>query len=139
MARPRYRLLETIRQYARERLQRRRRGELVRDRHLAYYLLLGEEAEPHLRGRDQVYWLDRMEAELDNLRIVLEWSLAGDMEDGLRLAAALMWFWHIRGYAPEGAEWLERLLEADARHRSERTAELCPAHGTRQGHTGRQA
>jgi predicted ATPase/class 3 adenylate cyclase/predicted negative regulator of RcsB-dependent stress response len=109
----RYRQLETIRAYSRERLFESGRSRFVRDRHLAYYLLLAEEAEPYLRTGDQVHWLDLLETELDNLRYAMEWSLSGKALAGLRLASALRWFWHIRGYASEGVEWIERLLESD--------------------------
>lgn len=106
----RYRMLETIRQYARDKLHDSGKGASIRDQHLAYFLLLAEEAEPYLRAGDQVIWLDRLDAELDNLRLALEWSLAGRVDEGLRLAAALLWFWHIRGHGSEGLDWLENLL-----------------------------
>src|SRR5207237_867951 len=70
----RYRFLETIRQYALDRLLESREAAAARQKHLAYFLGLAEQAEPHLRGRDQVRWLDRLEAEHDNLRAALEWS-----------------------------------------------------------------
>ena len=108
----RYRMLETIRQYARDKLHDLGAGLHVRDRHLAYFLLLSEEAEPYLRSAEQAAWLDRLDTELDNLRLALEWSLARRVEEGLRLAAALFWFWHIRGHAREGGEWLVQLLAA---------------------------
>jgi hypothetical protein len=60
----------------------------------------------------QVEWLDRLEGELDNLRLALEWSSFTRRQDGLKLASALFWFWHIRGHGAEGIDWLERLLEA---------------------------
>jgi predicted ATPase/class 3 adenylate cyclase len=108
----RYRMLETIRQYARDKLHDSGSGAQVRDQHLVYYLLLAEEAEPYLRSSTQIAWLDRLDAELDNLRLALEWSLAGRVDGGLRLAAALLWFWHIRGHGNEGSTWLEQLLAA---------------------------
>lgn len=116
----RYRMLETIRQYARDKLHEAGLGLSVRDQHLAYYMLLAEEAEPYLRGGDQVAWLDRLDSELDNLRLALEWSLPRRVEAGLRLAGALLWFWHIRGHGSEGSEWLRQLLEA-ALNQSEAT------------------
>jgi predicted ATPase/class 3 adenylate cyclase len=109
----RYRQLETIRAYARERLFESGRSRFVRDRHLAFFLLLAEESQPYIRGKDQARWLDLLETELDNLRYAMEWSLSGRAQTGLRLASALRWFWHIRGYAMEGVEWIERLLTAD--------------------------
>ena len=121
----RYRMLETIRQYARERLLETGGGERMHDRHLAYFLQLAEQAEPHLRAWGMVEWLERLETELDNLRLALEWSLANDVESGLRLGAALEMFWHIRGYSLEGNSWLEELLAAEeALH----PAQPCPPH-----------
>ncbi len=110
LAEPRYRMLETIRQYARDKLHDSTGGLAVRDRHLAYFLLLAEESEPYLRRGSQVAWLDRLDEELDNFRLALEWSLHGRVDEGLRLAAALLWFWHIRGYGLEGIDWLKHLL-----------------------------
>ncbi len=106
----RYRVLETIRQYARERLHDLGDGGIVRDRHLDFFTHLAEAAEPHLRSTDQVVWLDRLEADLDNLRLALEWSLAAGSDHGLRLAAALFWFWQIRGHRKEGVDWMTQLL-----------------------------
>ncbi|MBL8096689.1 MAG: adenylate/guanylate cyclase domain-containing protein [Anaerolineales bacterium] len=110
----RYRLLETIRQYARDRLHDAGSGAAVRDRHLTFFVTLAEAAEPHLRGAQQVAWLDRLDAELDNARLALEWALATQVGPGLRLAAALFWFWHIRGHRNEGVDWLGQLLDAQA-------------------------
>jgi predicted ATPase/class 3 adenylate cyclase len=109
----RYRLLETIRQYAREKLLDVGGGEVVRGRHLDYFFTQAKKAEPNLRGRDQVAWLDRLEDDLDNQRLALEWALTTRVEVGLRLGTALLWFWHIRGHGNEGIDWLERLLEAE--------------------------
>src|SRR5215216_666932 len=114
-AEARYRLLETIRQYARERLVEAGGGEKVRDRHLAYYLKFAERTEPELRGPHQIAWLDRLEKEVDNLRAALEWALDVNVEAGLRMASALLWFWHIRSGKSEGIDWLERALSAAVR------------------------
>jgi tetratricopeptide (TPR) repeat protein len=113
----RYRMLETIRQYARDRLLEAGGGEAVRDRHLHYYLALAEDFDRRVRGPEQVQCLDAMESELDNLRLALEWSLVGHVSEGLRLAGALKWFWHIPNKHNEGRQWLERLLtiESEAR------------------------
>jgi non-specific serine/threonine protein kinase len=113
----RYRMLETIRQYARERLLAVGGEPLVRVRHLDYFLELALRAEPNLRARDQAAWMDRLDEELDNIRSALEWSLATRIEDGLQLAAALLWFWHIRGHGIEGIDWLNKLMETEARER----------------------
>jgi predicted ATPase/class 3 adenylate cyclase/Tfp pilus assembly protein PilF len=115
----RYRMLETIRQYAREKLWAVREGEMMRQRHLAYFVDLSERAEPNLRSFDMVMWLDRLEAELDNIRAALEWALESDVEAQLRLASALLWFWHIRGHINEGVDWLERGLSIEAIERGD--------------------
>ncbi len=106
----RYRMLETIRQYARDKLLEEKEGEQVRQQHLDYFLKLAERAEPELRGPDQKAWLNRLELEHDSLRAALEWSMNSDAEAGLRLAGALWRFWEIRGYLGEGREWLSQIL-----------------------------
>ena len=115
----RYRMLETIRQYAREKLWAAAEGELMRHRHLAYFVDLAERAEPSLRAFDMVTWLDRLEAELDNIRVALEWAQESDVEAQLRLASAVMWFWHIRGHRYEGIDWLERGLSIESMERGD--------------------
>jgi DNA-binding CsgD family transcriptional regulator/tetratricopeptide (TPR) repeat protein len=111
----RYRMLETIREYAREKLLASGEVGRIRARHLAYYLQLAEEAEVRLRGADQVNWFGRLELEQDNCRAALDWSLESEaIEEGSRLAGALGLFWNQRGYLSEGSEWLERFL-AEAR------------------------
>ena len=107
----RFRMLETVREYAGERLEAGGEAEGMRRRHAEYFLALAEECEPELRGARQVEWLDRLEADHDNLRTALSWSLdGGDRELGLRLAASLWFFWHTRGHWSEGRRWLERAL-----------------------------
>jgi len=105
----RYRLLETIRQYAREKLAESGEEEKLRERHRDWFSALAERAEPELRGgRDPISWLNRLEAEHDNLRTALEWSLKAEQtEAGARLAVALWPFWQTRGYYQEGRDWLE--------------------------------
>ena len=112
----RYRLLETVHQYGRDRMLEAGNGEVWRDQHLVHFLTLAEDAEPHLTGRDQAEWLDRLEREHDNLRVALEWTgqRAGSAEAGLRLAGAFWRFWDVRGYLGEGRGWLAGLLSADA-------------------------
>ena len=123
----RYRQLETIRQYGRERLLEAGGGEKIRHQHLQYFLQLSEQAEPELRGPDQVAWLDRLEKEMDNIRAALEWALDVDVESGLRMASALFWFWHIRTGKTEGIEWLERGLEMEAQERNGASLSLAQA------------
>ena len=111
----RYRLLETISQYGRDKLQDSGEADQMRRRHQDWYLALAERAEPELRGPAQAEWLERLESEHDNFRRALEWCMSsGDKESGLRLACALWWFWYVRGYHREGREWLEKTLDADA-------------------------
>jgi non-specific serine/threonine protein kinase len=108
---PRYRFLEPIRQYARDKLNEARESNLIQDRHLNYYLRLAEEAEPHLFGVGQQDWKNRLELDHDNLRVALAWSLeSNQIEAGLKLAGALAWFWHSKGHLSEGNLWLEKLL-----------------------------
>ena len=109
----RYRMLDTIRQYARDRLVESGEQERIRDRHLDFFCRWMEEAETHLRGPDQVVWFNRLEMEFDNLRAALEWSLEdgdGRAQVGLRLAAAEYWFWFLRDHRSEGRVWLDRVL-----------------------------
>jgi len=116
----RYRLLETVRQYAAERLAQRAGSELddTRAAHRDHYLALVETAAAHLRGPDEAVWLDRLDAEFDNIRAALAFSIADpeSAEPGLRLAAGLRWFCNMRGHAGEVLEALSVLLERpDAR------------------------
>ena len=116
----RYRLLETVRHYAAERLARRAGSELDQTRaaHRDYYLALVETAGLHLRGPDEAVWLDRLEVEFDNIRAALAFSLADpdSAEPGLRLAAGLHWFCNMRGHGGEVLGALDALLERpDAR------------------------
>jgi len=107
----RYRLLETVRQYVRERLLESGGGDALRDRHRGYFLELAEAAEPKLMGAEQAEWLHRLDEEHDNLRSALDWSLvAAGSEGGLRLCGALQRFWSMRGYLSEGREWCVRVL-----------------------------
>jgi predicted ATPase/DNA-binding SARP family transcriptional activator len=112
----RYRLLETVRQYSREKLREMGEAEVVEQQHAHFCLTWAEAAAPELRGGQQVARLDRLEQEHDNLRAALVWSMtpAGSAEVGLRLAGALWWFWWVRGYWSEGRVWLERALAGGA-------------------------
>ena len=108
----RYRMLETIRQYARDKLAETGKGESIRDRHLAYFVKLAKQAEPELYRSDQALWLKRLDAELDNFRAALEWALTKDIEAGLRILSAPWRFWRNK-YISEAATWLDQFL-ADA-------------------------
>ncbi len=106
----RYRLLETIRQYARDKLLESGESIQVRDHHLNYCLHLAAEAEPELEGLDMLRWLDRLETEHDNFRAALEWALERNPTAAVQLAASLTAFWQIRGYMTEGRRWLRDAL-----------------------------
>ncbi len=108
----RYHRLETIRQYAREKLFDTEEVVSLRDQHLAYFAGLAERAEMELQGRAQRKWLARLEAEHDNLRAALEWSLKAQPETGLRIAAALREFWDTHGHLTDARKWLETMLDA---------------------------
>jgi predicted ATPase/DNA-binding SARP family transcriptional activator len=119
----RYGMLETLREYAREKLEESGHVKETLDRHLEYFLALAEEAEPRLTGSEQAMWLQRLETEHDNLRAVLMWCLkvedadkevrlsASFAEIGMRLTGALWRFWYVRGHYREGREWTRRALE----------------------------
>jgi predicted ATPase/DNA-binding NarL/FixJ family response regulator len=113
----RYALLETIRQYAHEKLIASGEWSAIRDRHLHCFLQLAEETVPKLRGPYQQLWLDWLEGEYDNIRAALSWALERErLEAGLRIANAMYQFWTVRDYVQEGLAWVERLLaQADER------------------------
>jgi len=110
-AESRYRRLETIRQYAREKFLEAGGSEITRDRHLAYYVKLVEQAEPELYRSNQLRWLNRLDDELYNLRMALEWALATNIEAGLRIAALPWRFWDGQGHWQEVAKWLTVFLD----------------------------
>jgi predicted ATPase/Tfp pilus assembly protein PilF len=117
---PRAGLLETVREFALERLAEAGELDSARRRHAEYYAALAEQAHPQLYGPAQLAALDQLEAEHDNLRAALTWSLepqGADATDatrvgiGLRLVEALVAFWHRHGHAAEGRRWLQRAIE----------------------------
>ena len=108
----RYRMLEPIRQYAREKLEEGGEAEDVRRQHASFFLALAEDAEPRLWGAEDMEWLERLEADHDNLRAALSWALErGEVELGLELAGALWTFWEAHGHFSDGRRWLEEALE----------------------------
>ena len=109
----RYRLLESVRQHAGERLASAGVEASARDGHLSHFLDLAEQAVKAFRGPDLGTWLDRLDTEHDNLRAALSWARArAHGDEGLRLAAALAPFWEFRGHIAEGRRWLEEMLAA---------------------------
>jgi predicted ATPase/DNA-binding SARP family transcriptional activator/DNA-binding CsgD family transcriptional regulator len=112
-----YRMLEPIKQYAREKLEASREAEETLSRHAEFFLAQAEEAEPGVEGPQQAAWLDQLEMEHDNHRAALSWSLEqGENTNlGLRMGAALGEFWYLRGYLGEGRRWLEEALVKSSR------------------------
>jgi predicted ATPase/DNA-binding CsgD family transcriptional regulator len=107
----RYRMLEPIRQYAREKLEEGGEAEEVRRRYATFFLAFAEEAEPRLRGPEDAEWLERLEEEHDNMRAALSWALeTGEVELALRLAGVLGIFWQAHGHWSDGRKWLEAAL-----------------------------
>src|SRR5579871_184846 len=111
----RYRMLETIQDYGLQRLQESGQEKLWRTRHLQFFLMLAEEAEPKLTGAEQGEWLQRLQEEHDNLRAGLQWCQQDkqSQEAGLRLAVSLRWFWQVRGFVSEGRTHLNTILSQE--------------------------
>ena len=111
----RFTMLETIREFAAERLVESGEEDDLRDRHALWVVRIAEEAGEALeRGREDVVWLARLESEHDNVRAALEWSLGGgEPELGGRTAASLSRFWEPHGHYREGRGWADALLERD--------------------------
>jgi predicted ATPase/DNA-binding SARP family transcriptional activator len=111
---PRYRLLETIRQYAFEKLEEAHEAGPAQSQHAQFYLKVAEEAEPGLMTGQRGRWMERLAAEYGNLRAALEWAeAAAEGEVLLRLAGALAWFWVHGSTLSEGRGWLTRALARD--------------------------
>ncbi len=117
---PRLLMLDTVREFALDLLAADGEEGDLRRRHAAYFLALGEEAAPRLRGPEQRAWREHLEGEHDNLRAALRWTReGGDVETGLRLTGALWYFWVTSGHLSEGRQWLEELLaRAEPRERA---------------------
>jgi len=122
---PRFVMLETIREFARERLQISGDAETVSKVHAAYFLALAEQGESNLRGPQEAMWLERLDVEYDNMRAALSWTQeSGETELGLRLARALWRFWYARGHYHEGRRWLEETLSREGRASAARAKAL---------------
>jgi non-specific serine/threonine protein kinase len=109
---PRFVMLETVHEYAREKLEQSGEAGTIKRAHAEYFLALAEEAEPHLvEASEQTKRLKRLEVEHDNVRAALSWALGGaDPTLGLRLAGSLSVFWYEHGHVVEGLRWLEEAL-----------------------------
>jgi predicted ATPase/class 3 adenylate cyclase len=110
----RYRLLETIRLYARHKLSEAGETNETERRHALHYLALAETSFSEIPGKDEVGWLQRLEEETYNLRQALTWCLdTGETQHGLLAAGSLYRFWYRNYHAHEGQQWLQQLLDAD--------------------------
>ena len=108
----RYRMLETIRQYAGDRLDEAGDTETIRQRHLSYFVNLTTQAGPELYRPKQGFWLNKLNEEIDNLRSALEWALETNTEAGLQIVAGPMYrFWVFRSTWQELENWLAQLLQ----------------------------
>jgi len=108
---PRFLMLQTIRDFAAERLEESGEGQLIRDRHLKTFIALAEEAQPHLFGPRRKEWLDRLEEDHDNFRAALEWAIAtGNAQQAMRLSGSFWRFWQMRGHIHEGRARLRSIL-----------------------------
>ncbi len=108
---PRFRLLDTIRMFAADRLAAGIEEAAVRRRHALAYLALAEAAAPNLPGRTQLAWLDRLDIEIDNLRGAVRWAIAaGEADLAMRLGAAQWRFWQLRGHVDEGRVIMDEIL-----------------------------
>ena len=123
----RYHMLETIRQYANEKLVESGESESVRDEHLGFFLELAETAAPYLIRPEQLKWLAKLDSDYENLRVALELALDKDSaEASLRMCAALGKFWVMRSYWIEGSRWLAKALAkpVNVQNDAERTARV---------------
>jgi predicted ATPase/class 3 adenylate cyclase len=111
----RYRMLETMRQYANEKLVESGKSDALRDHHLYYFLNLAETAAPHLIRPEQLEWLAQLDADYENLRAALEWALNKEIaEPSLRLCAGLGRYWYLRTFWLEGSKWMKSTLSKTA-------------------------
>jgi predicted ATPase/DNA-binding CsgD family transcriptional regulator len=110
---PRFLMLETLHEYAREKLAESSEAVEIQRRHAAYFTRLAEQAETKISGTEPGYWFDRLRSEHDNLRTALSFDLRfGENELALRIVGALRDFWFYDGHAGEGLVWIERVLES---------------------------
>jgi predicted ATPase len=109
---PRFRMLETVREYGLEQLEASGEAAATRRAHAAFFLTFAEEAQPRLLGHEQIAWLRRLDGEYGNLRVILGSSQTGEVggDVGLRLAGVLDWFWAFRGMISEGRQWADAML-----------------------------
>jgi predicted ATPase/class 3 adenylate cyclase len=113
---PRFVMLETVHEFAREKLGQSEEAEEIKRTHAEFFLDLAEEACPELKSANKLQWLESLEAEHDNMRAALSWALGRKEEElALRMGGALWLFWSVRGYYSEGRRWLEEALAIEGR------------------------
>jgi predicted ATPase/class 3 adenylate cyclase len=112
---PRYRMLETIREYAREKLLEANERDQLHDHHLQFFVQFAERAQRSLETAQRTVWLPRMENEHDNLRAALEWACARDLETARWLAGILERFWFFGDHLSEAHTWYARVLDSGDR------------------------
>ncbi|MBI4788420.1 MAG: hypothetical protein HY782_15420 [Chloroflexi bacterium] len=106
----RYRMLETIKQYAHEKLTASSEAQRIRDRHLDHFLKFAEHADPKMLSREQFEWMIRLDNEYENLRTALHYAIKNNVVSAINLANALLFFWFRRGHLKEGREWVDKLI-----------------------------
>lgn len=107
----RYRLLETIRQYARDKLLESGEAEQARNAHLEYFVVFSERVNPLLDSKEVLLWLPRVDADYDNFRVAFEWGLEHDVETCLRIVGSLAYFWFRHGHGAEGIQMATAAFE----------------------------
>jgi predicted ATPase len=129
-AQPRFTMLETLRQYAHERLSASDGTTAMQRKHASFYLEFVQDAQTRTHGAEQLTWFKKLEEERDNIRTALAWSLgdSGDRSIGFQMIGALWWFWAVRGHISEGRRWAELFLAVtDAPGSPARANVLCAA------------
>jgi predicted ATPase/class 3 adenylate cyclase len=118
---PRFLMLQTIRDFATERLEESGEAQLIRDRHVEAFIALARQAQPELFGPHRKEWLDRLEEDHDNFRAALEWAVAsGNARQAMRLSGSFWRFWQMRGHIHEGRARMKQVLAMpDSRQFSE--------------------
>ena len=106
----RFRFLETIRQYASDRLLELGEAQYARDQHMRFFATFTSQADRGLMGPEQLHWIQRLDREHDNLRAALEWAIEQDPELALQVSGDLALFWGRRGYISEGRRWLQESI-----------------------------
>src|SRR5262249_34563697 len=109
---PRFRMLETIREYSMERLEKSGEDAATKRAHAAYCLVIAEEGNPELKEAERAEWLNRCDIEHDDFRAALDWLLqTRDLDWGFRFCMALFRFWDMREHSAEGRARLEQILQ----------------------------